>query len=180
VPPDRPKPSRHAPAALCALGTIVNTHGICGEVRMLPYNPDSDTVRSGDALTLRWADRVLAVQVRAVRRHKRFRLVVLEGYESATAAEALVGAEVCIDTARLPPLAAGEVYHHDLVGLRVYTLDGRDLGVIDQVMATGSNDVCVVRGSGRERLIPLIADVVREIDLAGGRLVIEPLPGLLD
>jgi 16S rRNA processing protein RimM len=165
---------------LCPLGTIVNTHGILGEVRLLPYNPDSDTLQPGQTVVLRWADRAQPARLRSVRTHKRFRLLVVEGVDSATAAETLVGAELCIATAALPAARPGEVYHHSLIGLRVYTLDGRDLGIVDSVMATGSNDVCVVRGESGEHLIPLIEDIVREIDVTGGRLVIDPIAGLLD
>ncbi len=147
---------------------------------MLPYNPESDTLRPDQPVTLRWPDRSSSARLLAVRPHKSFRLLVLDGYASASAAEDLVGAEVCIDSTDLPALAPGEVYHRDLIGLRVQTVAGRPLGVVDSVLSTGSNDVCVVRDGANEHLIPLIADVVREIDVAGGRLIIDPIPGLLD
>jgi len=179
--PRSPLTSRRAAAApSCALGKIVNTHGIRGEVRLLPYNPESDTLRPDQMVTLRWPDRSLSARIGAVRSHKRFRLLTFEGYASATAAEDLVGAEVWVDAADLPPLRPGEVYHHDLIGLRVETVEGRSLGVVESIITTGSNDVCVVHGDDGEHLIPLIADVVRDIDLASGRLVIDPIPGLLD
>lgn len=174
------RPAHRTAAPLCPLGTIVNTHGIRGEVRLLPYNPNSATLRAGESVTLRWPDRTVRVLIRALRPHKRFRLLQLEGYDTATAANDLVGAELCVDAEQLPQLAPGEIYHRDLIGLRVKTTDGRELGVIESMMSTGSNDVCVVRSGGREHLIPLIADVVREIDTASGWLVIDPIPGLLD
>jgi len=62
----------------------------------------------------------------------------------------------------------------------VETVEWRSLGVVEIIITTGSNDVCVVHGDDGEHLIPLIADVVRDIDLASGRLVIDPIPGLLD
>jgi 16S rRNA processing protein RimM len=147
---------------------------------MLPYNPDSHTLRAGQILTLRWPDRSLQARLRAIRGHKRFRLMHLDGFDSATAAEALVGAEVAIDANELPAAGPNEFYHRDLIGLHVWTSDGRELGTVAEVLSTGSNDVCVVRGNSGESLIPLIADVVHEVDLAGGRLVVVPLPGLLD
>ena len=186
MPPEDPSasrsqiPRRQAAAPSCALGKIVNTHGIRGEVRMSPYNPESDTLRSDQMVTLRWPDRSLSAHLCAVRPHKRFRLLTFEGYTSATAAEDLVGAEVWVDAAALPPVRPGEFYHHDLIGLRVETVEGELLGTVEGVLTTGSNDVCVVRGDGAEHLIPLIADVVRDIDLARGRMVIDPIPGLLD
>ena len=179
MPPDSDNANQRAPA-LCRLGIIVNTHGVAGEVRLLPDNPDSTSLHAGQQITLRWPERSIDVCIRAVRPHKRFRLLVLDGYASVTAAEALVGAVVEIAADQLPKPAANEVYHHQLLGLRVWTDAGRALGVVESVMATGSNDVCVVRDGPREYLIPLIADVVRDIDVADGRMIITPIPGLLD
>ncbi|HVN85324.1 MAG TPA: ribosome maturation factor RimM [Candidatus Binatia bacterium] len=179
MPPDG-EAAAHPPAGLCRIGTIVNTHGVAGELRVLPYNPDSSSMQPGQEITLCWPERSQRVRVRSVRPHKRFRLIQLEGCDSATRAETLVGAEVAVDADTLPPAGPNEVYHHDLIGARVCTDDGRELGVIEELLVTGSNDVCVVRGDSGEHLIPLIEDVVRTIDLVNRRLVITPLPGLLD
>src|SRR5437867_3186311 len=80
----------------------------------------------------------------------------------------------------LPPPAEDEFYYHEVVGFRVETTGGEPLGAVAETFTTGLNDVWVVRGSGREHLIPVIADVVRALDRATRRIVIEPLPGLLD
>jgi 16S rRNA processing protein RimM len=185
VPPDEsnaPHPGHPPPAgaALCPLGTIVNTHGIHGELRLLPYNPDSTTLGPGAEVTLRWPDRSLRVRLHGVRPHKRFRLLLIEGYDSASDAESLIGAELCVPRSALPPLAPGEVYHFQVIGLRARTIDGRALGTVREVLSTGGNDVCVARDEEHEYLIPLVAEVVRAIDVEGGELVIDPLPGLLD
>src|SRR5213080_206622 len=68
----------------------------------------------------------------------------------------------------------------EVVGFRVETTGGESLGAVAETFPTGLNDVWVVRGGGREHLIPVVADVVRAIDRATRRIVIEPLPGLLD
>lgn len=69
---------------------------------------------------------------------------------------------------------------HELIGLRVLTVDGEDLGELTEVLQPGGNDVYVVTGNGREVLIPAIGPVVQSIDLAAKRVTITPLPGLLD
>jgi 16S rRNA processing protein RimM len=107
-------------------------------------------------------------------------LVALDGVTDRNAAEALIGARVLVPAAELPPTADGEFYYHEIEGFRVETTDGQPLGTIASTFATGTNDVWVVRGSRREHLIPVIADVVRTIDRDARRVVIEPLPGLLD
>src|SRR5438093_336493 len=96
------------------------------------------------------------------------------------AAEALVGARVLVRTTDLPPPAEDEFYYHEVVGFRVETTGGESLGAVAETFPTGLNDVWVVRGGGREHLIPVVADVVRAIDRAARRIVIEPLPGLLE
>jgi len=107
-------------------------------------------------------------------------LLGIEGVADRNAAEALVGARVLVRRAELPAPAADEFYYHDLVGCRVETTDGRALGAITATFSTGLNDVWVVRDGAREHLIPVIADVVRAIDAPAGRVVIDPLPGLLE
>lgn len=96
----------------------------------------------------------------------------------ATAA-ALRGKLLAIPQAEAMPLGEGEYFHHQILGLEVYTTTGERLGPIVEIMVTGSNDVYVVDRQGQEVLIPAIADVVQEVDLEGGRLVIEVVEGLL-
>jgi 16S rRNA processing protein RimM len=91
-----------------------------------------------------------------------------------------VGARVLVLQADLPPPGDDEFYYHELEGFAVATTDGQALGSIVETFATGANDVWVVRDGRREYLIPVIADVVRSIDRDGRRIVIEPIPGLLE
>jgi 16S rRNA processing protein RimM len=96
-----------------------------------------------------------------------------------TAAETVRDVDVLIPSSEAPPLAEGEFFVADVVGLRAVTTSGRALGIVAEVISTGANDVYVVRGDAGEVLIPAIRDVVTSIDPAAGVLRIEPLPGLL-
>lgn len=109
-------------------------------------------------------------------------LLKLVGVDDRDAAEALRGAEIVARAEDLPPLPAGEYYWHQLVGLRVVTVDGEAVGTITEILRTGSNDVYVTERAPRRPgpLIPDIADVIERVDLAAGEVVIKPLPGLLD
>jgi 16S rRNA processing protein RimM len=179
--PPRPAAPSAGDEPLVELGPIVNCHGVRGEMRLLPHNPDSDAAVLQSGVVLMWPDgRRRAGQVRAARRHKRFLLVQLDGVDDLDAAEALVGCTVAVPRAALPAPEADAVYHADLIGCAVVTTAGEPLGTVEGVMVTGSNDVCVVRDGRREVLIPLIADVIAELDVAGRRLVVRPIPGLLD
>lgn len=96
----------------------------------------------------------------------------LEGYDDRDQAAELVGLEIAVDRAQLPDAGPGEYYWADLVGLRVVNRAGVELGVVDSLFATGSNDVLVVKGA-RQRLIPFTEHAVVEIDLDEGRLLVD-------
>ncbi len=169
-----------ATASLIVLGQLINTHAIHGELRLRLFNPSSTTLAAGSRVLLRRGDQLLERTVRAVRPHGHWQLLTLEGCDSMTAAEALIGYEVCVRPQDLPPAGAGEIYHYELIGMAVMTTGGTEIGTVTEVMAVSSNDICVVRSGTREYLVPLIADVVRQLDRDGRRIVIEPLPGLLE
>ena len=78
------------------------------------------------------------------------------------------------------PLPEGEYYHDQIIGLQVVTTGGERIGEITDILEGQSNDNYIVRGARGEVLIPAIADVIRFIDLAAGRLTIEAIEGLLD
>ena len=166
---------------LIELGRIVNLHGVRGEVRVLPHNPDSDLLEHVRRVLLSGSGTTPEEHVvLGARAHKRFVLLRLRGVDSVPSAERLIGRAVSIPAADLPAPAPGEHYHHDLLGCTVRTDGGEHVGVVEEMMTTGSNDVCVVRARGREHLIPLVADVVVDIDVGERVIVIRPIPGLLD
>jgi 16S rRNA processing protein RimM len=77
-----------------------------------------------------------------------------------------------------PPLPEGAYYHFQIVDMRVYTRGKEYLGIITQVLSTGSNDVYVVCHQGRELLVPALEGVVREVDVEGRRMVVDLPEGL--
>ena len=119
-----------------------------------------------------------AIDLLGVFRRGRAYTLQLRGIETMTAAETLRDVDVAIPLAEAPPLAEGEFFVADVVGLRAVTTTGRALGTVAEVLSTGANDVYVVRGDAGEVLIPAIRDVVTSIDPAAGLLQVEPMPGL--
>lgn len=98
----------------------------------------------------------------------------LPGIGSREQAAALVGRDIYVARSALPPAATGEYYWTDLEGLAVFTLEGRALGRVSHLFATGANDVLVVRSGGRERLIPFVqGPVVKSVDLVAQRMVVD-------
>jgi 16S rRNA processing protein RimM len=105
----------------------------------------------------------------------------LEGVASRAAAEALCGRSVLAGASHLRAPGDGEYYGHQLIGCRVEAEGGRELGRVTGIWSTGAPDVLIVTdGQGRERLIPAAAAFLREVDVAGRRITIEAIPGLLD
>jgi 16S rRNA processing protein RimM len=107
-------------------------------------------------------------------------LVKFRGYSDRARAEELIGGSLKIPRERLKPAGPDRYYIADLIGLSVETAEGRRIGVVRDVLQTGANDVYVVDVEGREVLVPAVDHVVKSIDLARGRLVIDLVDGLLD
>ena len=170
-----------ARAGWLAVGEVVAAHGLRGWVRVRAYQPPAPSLVPDRLVRLEQAGGGREARIASAAPHPRgLVLVAVAGIGDRTAAEALVGSRVLVRTVDLPPPADDEFYYYEVVGFRVETAQGESLGTIAATFATGANDVWVVRASEREHLIPVVAEVVRAIDRAGRRVVIEPPPGLLD
>jgi len=103
----------------------------------------------------------------------------LSGIDSVEAAAELRGQSLSVPEALLEPLPEGQFYLYQVVGMQVYDSGGRHLGEIREVLTTGGNDVYIMQGQQGEILLPAIEDVVKEVDVAAGRMVVEPMEGML-
>lgn len=167
---------------LLKIGRIAGIHGLAGALRLKLDNPASSTLETADELFLaRDGAAPSAYRVREVRplNHGAAKLT-LDGVCDPDSASSLKGASVLISAALLPAKQPDEFYYYEAVGCAVRTTSGLDLGIIEEVFATGANDVWVVRDGNAEVLVPVIADVVKSMDFAARRVVIEAVPGLLD
>jgi 16S rRNA processing protein RimM len=106
--------------------------------------------------------------------------IELAGIEDANAAEALKGGIVMVSRASLPPTKPQEFYYFQAIGCEVFLTDHTRLGIIAEVFSNGANDVMVVRGERHEILVPVIEDIVKLVDVASRRVVIESVPGLIE
>ncbi|MFU8871178.1 ribosome maturation factor RimM [Micromonospora sp. SL4-19] len=120
--------------------------------------------------------------VEAARWHQGRLLVAFEGVLDRDVAEALRGTLVGVDSADVAPPEDPEEFHdHQLVGLAVVTPAGEPLGEVARIDHAPASDLLVLRRpEGRTALIPFVKAIVREVDLAGGRVVVDPPGGLLD
>jgi len=172
--------SRAAPAFL-TVGRIGRPHGVRGEVEVEVLTDFPERFRPGSQLYLGTADDPDPTPVRVVsaRPHRNRLLVRLDVAADRTAAGELTGRSLLVPAAEAQPLEADAYYPHQLMGLRVVTVDGEALGEVAEVLETGSADVLIVRGPRGEVLLPMIATVIAAIDLAAGEVTVTPLPGLL-
>jgi 16S rRNA processing protein RimM len=166
---------------MVVVGRVARAHGNRGEVIV---NAETDfpdiRFRAGSELRVRRGDAIGTLTVGAVRTHQGRPVVAFDGVATMDAAEALAGAELRIAPEDLLPLSAGEFYRHELVGCRVETTDGRELGDVQRVEEGSGVDRLVVAGRRGEILVPLAADICVTIDPSARRIVIRPPDGLLE
>ncbi len=160
-----------------AVGRINSTWGLRGHVKVTPLTSNEQRLQPGAVVLVRGEPtRILDVAT-----PRGYPCIVFEGYEDATAADVLRGTLIELAEEELPALPEGEYYVHDLVGLAVVDAEGEAIGELAEVLRTGANDVYLVRREDvRDLLVPAIPDVILEVDLAGARMRVELLPGLLD
>jgi 16S rRNA processing protein RimM len=172
------------PGDLVQVGKVIGAHGIGGSVRVYSYAESPDCFASGKQLVL--IDRTgSAVRYTVLRSdaYKKIMRLKLEGVDSREQAEALIASGVFLSKKDLPPLEPDTYYWSDIIGMEVTTVSGEYLGRVVQIIPTGANDVYVIETPSDhpagEILIPAIASVVIDIDVAERRIRVELPEGLV-
>lgn len=165
---------QRAPDDWVTIGRVVRPQGRKGEVltEVLSDHPDRfPSLRKVHLVDAGGAVRLM--EISSCWPHKDRMVLKFLGVDSIDQAETLRGAELRIAEADLPPLPEDSYYHHQLKDLEVEDGSGRSWGRVVDILATGGDaPVLVVRGGERELLVPLAHDFIRQVDLAGRRLVI--------
>lgn len=163
------------------LGKIVGVHGLKGQLKVACFSGEYDTVLSLATVILEGPDkRRETFEVAGAAIHRNRLLLTLKSFTDINQVQHLVGRLLYARRDQFPPLPEGEYYWCDLTGLQVVTREGEVLGRLAEIIATGSNDVYVVRHEQREYLIPALDDVVVGIDLEAGIMTVSPPDGLFD
>jgi len=161
------------PQQMIEVGRIGRPHGVRGWVRIDAATRPPESILEFRHWWLGDAEHAECHEVVAAQQQSGRIIARLQGIEDREAAAALRQLRIWVPRAALPPLAEDEWYWADLIGLRVETRDGTDLGSVDSLLETGANDVLVVAGE-RERLIPWIqGEVVVSVDLSARRIVVD-------
>jgi 16S rRNA processing protein RimM len=153
------------------MGHISGVHGVRGWVKIHSLTEPRDAIFEYQPWLL--GESLEGIRVRQGKKHGNRLIALLENAEDREQAEALVNQPIAVYRDQFPALLEDEFYWTDLIGLSVQLENGRELGTIEHMLATGANDVMVVRGE-RERLIPFVLDrYVKDVNLDRGLVVVD-------
>jgi len=157
------------------VGHIIGAQGVKGWIKVFSDTSPRENILSYSPWQIEMGDRLQTVEISGRLQGKNV-LAKLAGVEDREQAIELAGTKIYILAGQLPKLDEGEYYWSDLIGLEVESLQAEPLGIIETMMETGANDVMVIQGD-RERLIPFVMnDVVRNVDLANKRVIVDWKP----
>ena len=172
-------------SGLVAVGRILGAHGRDGGVRVKATSDVPGRFDEGSSLSVS-RDGVVAEDrtYRIAKSRSRGRqgseelIIWFRGLRDRGQAQRLTGFWLCVAQSEVPSAEEGEYFHYQLIGLKVRTVDGEDLGELAEILETGSNDVYVVAGVDGEILVPALSHVVRQIDIDAGLMVVDLPEGL--
>jgi 16S rRNA processing protein RimM len=166
---------------MALVGRIARAHGIRGQVIV---NPETDfpeeRFQPGAEVFVERKGSIEPLRITTVRFHRDRPVIGFEGVDTMNDAEALAGYEMRVPVDRLAPLPPHTFYRHDLIGCVVETTSGRQVGSVVDVEGSIGGSRLVIDGASGEILVPLVADICRQVDTVAKRIVIDPPDGLLD
>ena len=166
------------------VGKIVNTHGIKGDVKVLPLTDDIKRFEKLESIYIE--DDKSCIQIERVWYSKGFVMLKFKGLDNINDVIKFKNKYIVIEEKDAIKLPEDSYFIHQIIGLNVLCTDGKELGIIVDILQPGSNDVYVVKSmdtinnSEKEYLIPAIKDVVKSINLEDKIMIIEPIEGLIE
>ncbi len=161
------------------VGIITGTHGIAGDVKVYPTTDDSRRFQKLSHVILDTGSGETELTVTRVRFSKNMVILRFREFQNINEAENLRGKSLYVTRENAVKLEKDEYFIADLIGMRVVSAGGEDLGSLKDVMRTGANDVYVVQTSdGGELLLPAIHDCVKNVDTDRGVITVFLMPGL--
>jgi len=166
---------------LLQVGVITTTHGVRGEVKVFPTTDDPARFKKLKNVILDTGKEKLELEIAGVKFFKNMVILKFKGIDDINDVEKYRKKSLYVTRENAVKLKKDEYFIADLIGMKVSTDEGEELGTLSDVMQTGANDVYEVKDAdGKTVLIPAIPDVVQETDLDGGVMRIRPLEGLFD
>ena len=162
------------------IGQIVNTFGIKGIVKVVPFTDDITRFDNLKKVYIKTKSEKKEYEIEEVKYHKNMVLIKLKGIENPEEAANLKNAYLLIDRKDAVPLPKNSYYIVDLLGLEVYSDENVLLGILDDIYNTGSSDIYVVKDkNGKQILLPAISEVIKNIDIENKKITVHLLNGLI-
>lgn len=163
---------------LFRVGVITSPHGIHGDVNVFPTTDDPTRFGKIKEVILDDHHEKIKLTIKKASLHKNMVILGFKEFKDINEVEKYRKCELFVTRENAIPLEEGEYYIADLMGLSVFSDDGRMLGTLTDVLQTGANDVYVVSKDNKELLIPAIKDCIKEISLEEKKMQVHLLPGL--
>ena len=163
-----------------AIGVITGARGIRGEIKVKPLTDHPERFNNLKSIMLYKNDIFSNFEIKRLRFFRNLILIFFSGIDTRDDAEKLTGAELVVERNELFELEPDEYYWFDLIDMSVITTSGKYIGKISRILEGAANDVYVVMNGQKEYLIPAVKQYIEEVDLEQKRMIIEPIPGLLD
>lgn len=163
------------------VGVITSPHGVRGEAKVFPTTDDPKRFEKLGEVIIRKNDTEIKTKVDGVRYANHLIIVKFACFDAPEEVRGFLQADVMIDRKDAVPLEEGEYYIADLIGMKVISDEGKELGMLKDVLQTGANDVYIVNGeNGKELLFPVIPDCIKKVDLENNIVTVHIMNGLLD
>ncbi|MCI8655551.1 MAG: 16S rRNA processing protein RimM [Clostridia bacterium] len=162
------------------IGQIVNTFGIKGFVKVVPYVDNIERYDELKKVYVKNRNAITEYEVEEVKYQKNMVLLKLKGIDKVEEAEKLKNAFLEVDRENAIELEEGEYFIADLIGIKVITDEGKELGKLEDIYNRGSSDIYVVKDKmGKQILLPAIEDVIKEINLEENKIIVHIIEGLI-
>jgi 16S rRNA processing protein RimM len=163
------------------IGRVKRAHGTKGEVQLQVLTDYPGKIKQGLEVFVTETGGERRLTLEGVRAARNVLILKFEGIDSRDDVEAVKGRLIEIPFEAAEKLPPGSYWYHDIIGILVYDSSEHLIGRVEDIMRTGGNDVYLVRNEkGKEFLIPAIKEVIKKVDVAKRKMVIEPMEGLLE
>ena len=165
---------------LMEIGQIVNTYGIKGFLKVVPYTDDITRFEKLTSIYIETKKSLKTVTIEEVKYSKNLVLLKLKGIDDINSAEIYKNCYIKIDRKDAVELPENSYFIVDLIGIDVYTDNNEELGKIEDVYSTGANDIYVVKNElGKQVLLPAIVDVIKNVDITNKKMIVHLIDGLV-
>jgi 16S rRNA processing protein RimM len=176
--PDQATGSPQGEPLFLAVGRLGRPHGLRGEVVLILLTDFPERLQPKVEVFL--GEEHIPMIIRSRREHQNYLLLKFDGYDTPEAVGELRNQPLFVRADDRPVLPEGEYYHHQIIGLNVIDEQGKSMGMVTDILSTGSNDVYIVQpDSGTEILLPATEEVILDINLDLGHIRVHLIPGLL-